>query len=198
MKVGNFDLRNLRQRDIAIVCIVLTLLAAVLWYFYMYRPTQQRARDLESQITTLTVQVQRGEAAQRNLPTLRNEVAQLELEREVFLSQLPRENEVAALLDEMRVSAAGAGVTVQGIGQGNVSEPIQDVRPLGFTVSTEGTYSDTMRFLGELEELQRFTKIRQIGLSVPSDTAGDDPELNSTFTFTVYVFTGNDPGALAQ
>jgi type IV pilus assembly protein PilO len=198
MKLGNFDLRNLRQRDIAIIFIALTLLAAVLWYFYMYRPTLQHARDLESQITTLTAQVARGEAAQRNLPALRNEVAQLEREREIFLSQLPRESEVAALVDEVRVSAADAGVVIAGISQGNVNEPIQDVRPLGFTLSAQGRYSQVMTFLQELEELQRFTKIRQVGLAVSAEGAGADPQLESNFAFTVYVFTGNDPGAQAQ
>jgi Tfp pilus assembly protein PilO len=164
----------------------------------MYRPTQQRARDLESEITTLTVQVSRGEAAQRNLPTLRNEVAALEREREIFLSQLPRESEVADLIDELRLSAVAANVTVRGIGQGTANEAIQDVRPLGFTLSTEGTYSETMKFLESLEALQRFTKIRQVGFSVPGDAGGADPQLDSNFAFTVYVFTGNDPGAEAQ
>jgi type IV pilus assembly protein PilO len=197
MKLGSFDLRSLKQRDIALVCIALTLLAAILWYFYMYRPTQQRARELESDITTLTAQVARGEAARRNLPTLRNEVAQLEREREIFLSQLPRESEVAALIDEVRVSAADAGVVFRTLGQSGLSEPIPNVRPLGFTLATTGTYSQTMAFLGALEELQRFTKIRQISLSV-EDEGSRDPELGSTFAFTVYVFTGNDPGAGAQ
>jgi type IV pilus assembly protein PilO len=197
MKLGNLDLRNLKQRDIALVCIALTLLAAVLWYFYMYRPTQQRAADLESEITTLTAQVARGEAARRNLPALRNEVALLEREREIFLSQLPRESEVAALLDELRVSAEDAGVLFRSLTQGGANESIPDVRPIGFSLATEGTYSETMRFLGALEELQRFTKIRQIGLGV-QDEGGADPELDSTFNFTVYVFTGNDPGARPQ
>ena len=194
MKLGNFDLRNLRQRDIAIVCIALTVLAAVLWYFYMYRPTLLKAQELEGDISTLTAQVARGEAARRNLPTLRLEVAQLEREREIFLSQLPRENEVASLLDQLRESAADADVDVLGIGQGNINESIQDVRPIGFNINSLGTFNQTMTFLGELEELQRFTKIRQVGLNVPGDASGTDPELASNIAFTVYVFTGTDPG----
>ncbi|HEX7003168.1 MAG TPA: type 4a pilus biogenesis protein PilO [Trueperaceae bacterium] len=197
MKIGSFDLRNLRQRDIAIVCIALTVLAAVLWYFYMYRPTLLEAQDLETEITTLTAQVARGEAARRNLPTLRLEVARLEREREIFLSQLPLESEVASLLDQLRVSATDADVEVLSIAQGNASEPIQDVRPLGFQLNTNGTFSETMAFLMELEELQRFTKIRQVGLNV-TDGGGVDPELSANYAFTVYVFTGNDPGDPVQ
>ena len=168
MKLGKFDLRNLRQRDIAIVCIVLTVIAAGLWYFYMYRPTLDEATELENRISTLTLQVQRGEAARENLPALREEVALLEIEREIFLSQLPRESEVASLLDQLRESATASQVLLDGISQGNVSEGVQDVRPLGFTLSTTGTFGRTMAFLQRLEELQRFTKVRQIGFSVPS------------------------------
>ena len=194
MKIGKFDLRNLRQRDIAIVCIALTVLAAVLWYFYMYRPTLLQAQELEGDIATLEAQVARGEAARRNLPTLRLEVARLEREREIFLSQLPLESEVAALLDQLRVSASESNVEVMSIAQGNANEAIQDVRPLGFTLNSVGSFSQTMEFLGELEELQRFTKIRQVGLNVPGDAGGSDPELAANYSFTVYVFTGTDPG----
>lgn len=194
MKLGNFDLRNLKQRDIALVCIAFTVVAAILWYMYMYRPTLQYAQDLEVEITTLTAQVRRGEAAQRNLPALREEVARLEREREIFLSQLPLESEVADLLDQLRESATASGIVLEGIAQRGLSEPIQDVRPLGFDLLAQGKFSETMSFLQELEDLQRFTKMRQIALAVSDDSGGADPDLASSFAVTVYVFTGNDPG----
>lgn len=194
MKLGRFDLRKLRQRDIAIIFIVLTLVSAAAWYFYMYRPTLDRVTELENDLSQLSVQIQRGEAAQRNLPTLRLEVAQLELERLAFLAELPRESEVADLIRQLRASAQDADVILENLSQGSVSESIQDVRPIGFTLSTTGTYGTTMAFLRSLEELRRFTKIRQVGLSVADDGV-DDPTLSSNFALTVYVFTGADPGA---
>lgn len=194
MKLGRFDLRKLRQRDIAIIFIVLTLASAAAWYFYMYRPTLERVTELENDLSQLSVQIQRGEAAQRNLPTLRLEVAQLELERLAFLAELPRESEVADLIRQLRASAQDADVILENLSQGSVSESIQDVRPIGFTLSTTGTYGTTMAFLRSLEELRRFTKIRQVGLSVADDGV-DDPTLSSNFALTVYVFTGADPGA---
>jgi type IV pilus assembly protein PilO len=91
----NFNLRNLRQRDIAIILIVLTVVAGVLWYFYMYQPSQDRIAELEADIVRLETEIQRGEDARRNLPDLRLAVALLEEERRVFLSQLPTESQVA-------------------------------------------------------------------------------------------------------
>ncbi|HET8985639.1 MAG TPA: type 4a pilus biogenesis protein PilO [Trueperaceae bacterium] len=197
MKLGSFNLRNLRQRDIAIIAIVLSLVAGALWYFYMYRPTQDRITDLENSISLLDIEIRRGEDARNNLPDLRLAVAQLEEDRRVFLSQLPTESEVAGLIDQLRLSAADSNVIVQSLSQGSAQEAIQDVRPIGFDIATGGSYGETMDFLTRLESLERFTKIRQVALSV-EDNSSTDPDLNATYNFTVYVYTGTDPGSLSQ
>src|SRR5699024_5958307 len=104
----------------------------------------QRAAQLEDELTQLALQIKRGEAARENLPLIRNEVAALEQERLAFLAQLPRESEVADLIQQLRVGAAEAGVVLESLSQGTVSEPIEGVRPLGFTLAASGTYARTM------------------------------------------------------
>ena len=188
----NFNLRNLRQRDIAIILVVLTVLGGVLWYFYMYQPSQDRIAELEAEITRLETEIRRGEDARRNLPDLRLAVALLEEERRVFLSQLPTESEVAALIDSLRLTSEAAGVTIRSFSQGGGQSNVQNVRALGFTVSADGTFVESMGFLDELENLQRFTRLNTVGLSVASEEV--DPRLNTSVAFTVYVFTGTDPG----
>ena len=197
MKLGNFSLRKLKQRDIAIIFVVLSIIAAVLWYFYMYQPTQDQIGVLESEIGRVDQQIVRAEAARNNLPELRIAVAELEQDRREFLAQLPRESEVAALIDQLRVSASDSDVIIETFSQGGgQDEGIDDVRPIGFSVSTSGAFPETMAFLGILEQLQRFTKINQVSLNV-SEQNVDNPPLNSNYNFTVYVFTGEDPGELA-
>ena len=191
----NFSFSKLRQRDLAIIAIVLSLVAGALWYFYMYRPTQDRITQLEADISRLDIEIQRGEDARRNLPDLRLAVAQLEEDRRIFLSELPRESDISGLIDQLRGSAASSDVLVQRLSQGSANEQIQDVRPIGFSVATQGTYGDTMAFLGSLEGLQRFTKIGNVSLSL-EDNASVDPMLNASYNFTVYVYTGDDPGEL--
>lgn len=193
MNFGSFNLRKLKQRDIAILFIVLTIIAALLWYFYMYRPTQEQITTLQDDIARLETEIVRGEQARDNLPDLRLAVAQLEQDRLDFLAQLPRESEIAGLINQLRVSAADAGVTVDNLSRGNAQEQIDSVRPIGFSVATDGSFADTMNFLGALEGLQRFTKIQQVGFNV-QDNASTDPALQANFGFTVYVFTGEDPG----
>jgi type IV pilus assembly protein PilO len=193
MRLGNFSLRNLRQRDWAIIFIVLSILAGVLWYFYMYKPTQEQITVLEDDIARLDIEIRRGEDARRNLPDLRLAVAQLEEDRRIFLAELPRESDISGLIDQLRVSASNSDVLVNSFSQGTAQESIQDVRPIGFSVATQGTFGETMTFLSRLEELQRFTKIQQVGLNLEDNTS-TDPTINATYAFTVYVYTGADPG----
>lgn len=198
MNLGRFSLRNLRQRDVAIVFIVLSLLAAAAWYWYMYRPTQERIEALEAEISRLDQQIDRGESARRNLPDLRLAVAELEQDRREFLRELPTESEVADLIDALRISASEADVDVNTLSQGGGgNENIDDVRTIGFSLATNGNFGQTMSFLGTLEEMQRFTKIREVSLSL-GDNDSDDPDLSANFGFTVYVFTGDDPGDRAE
>ncbi len=189
----SLNLRKLRQRDIAIVVLVLTVIAGALWYFYLYQPSQERIAELEATITRLETDIRRGEDARRNLPDLRLAVAMLEEERRVFLSQLPKESQVADLIDALRNSSEAAGVTIRSFAQGSGQSNVQDVRAIGFNVSADGRFAESMGFIDLLENLQRFTKLNTVGLSVASDDS-DDPDLNTAVGFTVYVFTGTDPG----
>ena len=190
MNLKNFNLRKLRQRDIALAIIVLTVILGVLWYFYLYQPAQGRIAELNTQIEGLNADITTGEIARDNIQSLQDELARLALERQAFLEELPLESEVSALIDQLRVGAEAAGVDFNSVSQsGSGNEQIQDVRSLGFSVSTNGSYLTTMNFLDILESLRRFTKIRQVGLSVQDDGV-NDPSLNATYDFAVYIYAG--------
>ena len=192
MNLSNFNLRKLRQRDIALAIIVLTVILGVLWYFYLYQPAQGRIAELNTQIEGLNADITTGEIARDNIQSLQDELTRLALERQAFLEELPLESEVSTLIDQLRVGAEAAGVDFNSVSQsGSGNEQIQDVRSLGFSVSTNGSYLNTMNFLDILESLRRFTKIRQVGLAVQDDGV-NDPSLNATYDFAVYVYTGQE------
>jgi len=198
MTLASLDPRNWRQRDIAIGIIVLSVLLGVLWYFYMYRPAQEEIAQLEVTIEGLNADIRRGEIARDSIEALEADIARLKVERDEFLAELPRESEVSGLIDQLRLGATAAGVEFNSVSQGGgANEGVQDVRPIGFSVATQGNYGQTMGFLDILESLRRFTKIQQVGLSVNEDNQ-DDPPLSANYNFTVYVYTGSDAGDIEQ
>lgn len=192
LSLSNFNLKKLRQRDITIIIAVITLLLAVLWWFYMFQPSRARVTELEAQIDTLNADIDKGEAAKRNLPQLEEQLAQALADKAEFLRQLPKASEVAQLIETLRQTALVQGVVLTSLNQGTVNEGvIQDIRSIDFTMATSGTFLPTMAFLDRLEDLKRFTKVRQVSLS-KTDEGVDNPILNATFEFSVYVYTGNE------
>ncbi len=152
MNLGSFSLRNLKQRDIAIIFIVLSIIGGVLWYFFMYQPTRESITVLSTQIEDLDRRIRQGEEAVRNLEDLRLKVAELEQDRRNFLAQLPLESEIENLIDQLRFSASESDVLITNFSQGSSNVDIDDVRAIGFTISSLATFFETMTFLGFLED----------------------------------------------
>lgn len=183
---------KLRGRELVLAVFAVSVLAALLWYFYLYTPTQTRIQTLTSENQRLESDVSLGRAARANLPALRAEVAELKAERDTFLALLPEQNEIAELLDQLRNAARDARVSFTGLQNvGPASEVVPGVRLLNFSLATQGNYNRTIAFLRSLEALPRFTRVGRVGLSIGTD-AQADPSLAATYDFTVYSYTGVD------
>ena len=187
---------KLKGRELALIATAVSVLLGMLWYFYLYTPTTAQIEQLRSENGALEADIARGRSARANLPELRAEVARLKEERDVFLAQLPEQNEVAELLDQLRSAARDAKVSFMGLQNGGPgSEVVPGVRLLNFTLATEGNYARTIGFLRALEALPRFTRVQRVGLSAATD-GGADPSLSASYDFTVYVYTGTGLDAL--
>jgi Tfp pilus assembly protein PilO len=192
LSLSNFDFRKLKQRDITIIVLVLTLLLGLLWYFYMFRPTQDRIAQLGLDIQELDRQIEVGEAAKANLPLLEEQLAQARADKADFLATLPTQSQVSQLIEDMRTSASNSQVVLTGLSQGGAGdEAIQDIRSVSFNLTTSGNFTNTMDFLNTLENLKRFTKVRQVGFSLEGEGV-DNPNLNTNYDFNVYVYTGSE------
>ena len=198
MNLKNFNFRSLKlkQRDISIVIMVLTLALAALWYMYMFRPTQTRISELQDRKVDLEAQIKKGEQAKANLPQIREELVRLDSEFRAFLSELPNKDDVAQLIKTLRKEANSNGITLESLSQSksNLTE-IEGIRPINFSLSTNGKYNTTMSFLNNLENLERYTKVKQVGLSVDRKNS-DNPQITASYEFVVYVYTGDTPEAV--
>jgi type IV pilus assembly protein PilO len=192
LSLSNLDLRKLKQRDITIIVLVLTVLLGVAWYYFMFNPIKDRIAQLETQLQELEARRQVGEAAKANLPLLEEQLLQAEADKADFLDTLPKESEVADLIATLRQSALDSQVALTSISQGGAgSDAVQDIRSISFNIATTGDFAQTMTFLDTLENLQRFTKVSQVGFS-PEGEGVENPGLNTTFDFDVYVYTGSE------
>ena len=190
-------LAKIGQREIAIIVIVLSLLAAGLWYFTWYQSAQTRITELSEEIDRLEVQKQRGLAARKALPQLEATIRDYEAQIAEFLKALPPREEFASVLRSLSDRAKATGVTLRSISRSPGESPVEDVRAVNVTLSLESPFPELFVYLKRLENMRRFSTIDGLAMTL-GDQQTSNPVLNTNMTMTVYVYEGTPPETLEE
>jgi type IV pilus assembly protein PilO len=181
-------LARLGQREWAIIVIVISVLLGIGLYIFLIQPMQSQIATLQSQIAELSVQRDRGRAAERALPQLRATIVDLELQRQRFLRELPPQEDLSQVLTLLTQLARRSGVTLKSIGRTTGGSEVAGVRTINLAMQVESPFPELFTFLKQLENLQRFATISGLNLTVGAESS--NPAINSSMTMTVYVYTG--------
>ncbi|ADR36846.1 General secretion pathway protein M [Oceanithermus profundus DSM 14977] len=185
-------LAKIGQREIAIIVIVLSLLAAGAWYFTWYTGAQTHIQELQDEIGRLEIQKQRGLAARRAQPQLEATIRDYEAQIAEFLKALPPREEFASVLDALSERANATGVTLRSISRSPAGSPVEDVRAVNVTLSLESPFPELFVFLKRLETMRRFSTIDGLAMTI-GDAETTNPTLSTNLTMTVYVYEGTPP-----
>lgn len=183
---------NLSSRDLLLVVLLITALAGLAWFYLLYKPTRSSIQNLTTENQTLQSEIALGRKAKANLPALRKQVKDLTSKRDVFFAKLPKQAEVAQLLNQIRLAASNADVQFSSLNTSSSSSGAAvttGVQMMPFSMTTQGTYAKTISFLRALENLPRFTRIKDIALTVDAEGSAD-PLIISTYDFEIFVYSG--------
>jgi type IV pilus assembly protein PilO len=181
-------LARLGQREWAIIVIVISVLLGIGLYIFLIQPMHSQIASLQSQIAELSVQRDRGRAAERALPQLRATIIDLELQRQRFFRELPPQEDLSQVLTLLTQLARRSGVTLKSIGRTTGGSEVAGVRTINLAMQVESPFPELFTFLKQLENLQRFATISGLNLTVGAESS--NPLINSSMTMTVYVYTG--------
>jgi type IV pilus assembly protein PilO len=190
-------LAKIGQREIAIIVIVLSLLAAGLWYFTWYKGAQVTIENLQGEITRLEAEKRRGLAARRAQPQLEATIREYEAQIAEFLRALPPREEFASVLTALSERANATGVTLRSIARSPAGSPVEDVRAVNVTLSLESPFPELFVFLKRLESMRRFITIDGLAMTI-GDAETTNPTLNTNLTMTVYVYEGTPPAEVEE
>ncbi|WP_309570172.1 type 4a pilus biogenesis protein PilO [Deinococcus sp.] len=188
-------LTKLSPRNLFLVALAACLLLIGLWYTLRFQPRQAQISELSGQLDTLNTQVATLRTSAARLPALRTEVEAMRTERETFLAALPSAANFGPVLDELRLTTAATGATMNNfsVQTGNVANLPGGVRPLNLTVGITGKFSQVFQTLRAIETMSRFTTVSNVSLQLPTATSFD-PNLEGSLGMTVYTF---DPAQAA-
>lgn len=185
-------LAKIGQREIAIIVIILTLIAAAGWYFTWYGNAQDNIEKIQADIDRLTIERNRGLAAKRALPQLEATIASYESQIAEFLKALPPREEFASVLQDLSDRAKATGVTVKTIGRSPAESKVEDVRAVNVSLTLESPFPELFVYLKKLEDMKRFSTIDGLTMSL-SEANSYNPLLSTNLTMTVYVYEGTPP-----
>jgi len=172
-------------QKIGILAATIILLSA-LYYSFLYSPRSDEMAKL-----TDSVEIARNEKAAKlqkaaNLPRLKKDIQQLEMELTKAIAQLPNKKEIADLLRTISAKASQSGLDILLFRpRAETFQEFYAEVPVDITV--KGSFHNTVGFFDEVGRLNRLVNIDNIGFKNPT-VAGDNVILETTSVATAFRF----------
>ncbi len=187
---------RLTGQMIALIVLVLTILAAVLWYTTMYQQTLDEQAALRTEIADLDQKIVVGNTAKRNVPQLCTVVADLRVQRKEFLNALPSKEQYADLMRTFKLQIGNNKGQINTLSRaaGATSGTLPaGVRAVSTALSITGSFTSMIGILQSLESQQRFLRMDGVNLSLGGGGANaaastTDPKLTAAVSVVAYVY----------
>jgi type IV pilus assembly protein PilO len=172
-------------QKIGILAATIILLAA-LYYSFLYSPRSDEMAKLND-----SVEIARNEKTAKlqkaaNLPRLKKDIQQLEMELTKAIAQLPNKKEIADLLRTISAKASQSGLDILLFRpRAETFQEFYAEVPVDITV--KGSFHNTVGFFDEVGRLNRLVNIDNIGFKNPT-VAGDNVILETTSVATAFRF----------
>jgi len=163
--------------------VVLSAGAAGAYYYVLDLPTQDRIAERERELEGLRSRISKGLATARQLPAVRNEVAELQERLESSRKILPDEKDAADLLRRVHTLAVQSNLTIRGFRpQATNTRQLHAEWPI--SLELEGTYHNFGTFLDRVSKFPRIINVS--GLVIRGK---QQPQANATVDITCIATT---------
>lgn len=178
-------LERSKLQKIGILAATIILLAA-LYYSFLYSPRSDEMAKLSDSVEIARNEKTAKQQKAANLPRLKKDIEQLEMELTKAVAQLPNKKEIADLLRTISAKALQSGLNVLLFRpRAETFQEFYAEVPVDITV--KGSFHNTVGFFDEVGRLNRLVNIDNIGFKNPT-IAGDNVILETTSVATAFRF----------
>lgn len=182
------------------IYLFVLLLTLALAYFLLIRPLMDDIAVAQKQETTLLNEYKEKDSKVRNLELYQTQVMQMEETFGQLLRQLPKENEIPGLVEDINYTGVGSGVQFQNI---NVEKEVtrEFFIELPIDINGRGDYHSFGAFVSGLAALPRIVTVHDFEITpAPADkTKSEVPVLNIKVQARTYRYNEQaDPNALSN
>lgn len=173
-----------------IICVLLFVLPAAIFYFFFLSPNLESISRLENQKNQLSLQLNRVKKQAADLPRLEKELAQVQAEFDEKSALLPKEREIPQLLRDISSLGRHAGLDFITF-KPNASVPKEFYAEIPVTINVRGPYHNVGFFFDKVSKLERIVSVSNVKMGGPKEDAGE-MILNSDCRLVTYQFTNTE------
>lgn len=158
------------KQKIALLFIVL-LLEGVVFFYGVQQPKYQQLKGLQVKLNDLKNQIQESKKIADNLPRLKKEYEQLQIELASALTELPNQKEIPSLLTSITNVGKAAGLDFL-VFRPKPEEPKDFYSAVPVDISVSGSFYSVGNFFVAVSKLPRIVNINNVSVSDIKDVGG--------------------------
>ena len=158
-------------------------------YFTLIRPTQDEIAQAEAQQASLLQDFQQKDSNVRNSQLLQKQLEEMEANFQQQLTQLPKETEIPALVEDINITGVKAGLKFKNIRlEPEVTQEFFVEQPI--TITATGDYHFFGHFISGIAMLPRIVTLHDFNIKSEVDPKSDMPVITYQITAKTYRYKG--------
>ncbi len=173
------------------VAAIIGLILGIVFYFvmnsYVFKPIRQDITTLNESIAGLEREIEKGRAAQRDMPKLEEEIRNLELEMDRLRKILPTRRETDNLLKKLKqLTEIGRFELIRFVPQKFIDRDFYWEWPI--QVELRGTYHELGLFFDRLSRFSRIINVGQLDITAMRGKGNEDYTISARFTQQTFIY----------
>ncbi|WLF84125.1 type 4a pilus biogenesis protein PilO [Moraxella sp. ZY210820] len=154
-------------------------------YFFVIKPKQEEISTAEAQQENLLKEFQEKDSRVRNSKLLQEQLKQMEAQFQQQLTQLPKETEIPALVEDINITGVNAGLKFKNIKlEPEVTQEFFIEQPI--TIEATGDYHNFGNFVSNIALLPRIVTLHDFEIIGNVDSKSDIPVVTYKITAKTY------------
>ena len=158
------------KQKLALLFLVMVVEGAA-FYFGIQQPKYKQLKELQTKLNDLQSQIQESKKIADNLPRLKKEYEQLQLELASALTELPNQKEIPSLLTSITNVGKGAGLDFL-VFRPKPEEPKDFYSAVPVDIAVSGSFYSVANFFVAVSNLPRIVNINNVSVSDIKDVGG--------------------------
>ncbi|MEO5376935.1 MAG: type 4a pilus biogenesis protein PilO [Magnetococcus sp. DMHC-6] len=156
-------LRLRRIERIGVAIGILMVIFAAYWYFF-FLDHQETLKKLETTIQEQELKITTKKKMLANLPKLREELAQLEIQKQIALQELPTTAEIPSLLTNISFAGHAQGLEFI-LFAPQAENNLEFYAEVPVDLKVQGGFHDTVLFINQVARLSRLVNISDVTMT---------------------------------